>query len=165
MDQETKQLVQERYQELPQILQNALLRPTLTSSIRLIAEKHHLPTEKASLLEDEVVLTLLAFEPLTRFDERIMAELLIPGSVAASVARDLDEMIFTEVREDLTEITKEHEEHDKMEEKEMNSSVDVVPSRSAITPMPPVVPQTPAPSPVAQMPRYVKDDPYRESPK
>jgi len=164
MEDETKKLIAEQYQELPPKLQELLMKPVLTSTIRVIAEKHHLSVDKAVMLENEVVLTLLAFESLESFDERIMAELLIPGSVATSIERDLNEMVFGEVREELDALL---EEQERLETTETESLVDDEPSRPVIAAEPSTLPTSPtaAPNPVAQMPRYVKDDPYRESPK
>lgn len=171
MDQEIKKLVVERYEVLPQKIQEFLLKPTLTSSIRIVAQKHNLPEAKATTLENEVVMTLLGFEPLESFDERIMKELLIPGSVAASIERDLKETVFHEVEDELLRIEKEQKEYDKQLEKEgQKPQIAQAPAFKTIAIEEKALPpQEPAPlpsyaKPLTEAPRYTSEDPYRERP-
>lgn len=167
MDPEIQQMLEERIALLPQRLREYILRPSTKGAIRVIAEKHHITGEKFILFENEVMLVLLGFESLESFDEHIMAELLIPGSAAASIERDLTEMVFTEVRGELEAMAREQEAAEQALEK------DPAWSNTSSPTAPPIVPlisksqpsSTPISKPVADMPRYVKDDPYREPPK
>lgn len=161
MTEEVAQLVKDRFKELPEKLQGALLKPSLRTSIGVVSDKHHLPSDKASALENEVVLTLLALEPLEQFDERIMAELLIPGSLAASITRDLSGLIFSEVEPELRQLSEAQEDAGNEEPKELS---DINSATRVPTPVQQVVQRASAP-PLTDMPRYVKDDPYREPPK
>lgn len=154
MEPDIQDIISARYDELPPKLKVLVLKPTLTPTIRIIAEKHHLPEDKITALENEVMLVLLAFEEVGGFDERIVAELLIPGSLATSITRDLDTMVFAEVQGELTTIYRERAEYEK-------THPTVTPPQT-FTHVPD--PATPAPTtkPLTEAPRYTTQDPYRE---
>lgn len=165
MDPEIQTMLDERFAILPPQLREFIRRPTTTASIRIIGEKHNLTGDKFITFENEVMLTLLAFEPLEQFDERLMAELLIPGSLAASIAKDLNDMVFAEVRGELQEIAKAQEEAGRTEEKGLGIADTVVPPPVVERTSPQQLQDTAPAKPLTDMPRYVKNDPYRESPK
>ncbi len=154
MESTTQDIISARYDELPPKLKALVVKPTLAPTIRIIAEKHHLPEDKIIALENEVMLVLLAFEEVGDFDEHIVAELLIPGSLATSIARDLDTMVFAEVLDELTTIYKERAEYEK------THPTVTPPQTFAHIPDP----ATPAPTakPLTEAPRYTTQDPYRE---
>jgi len=153
MEPDIQDIISARYEELPPKLRALVVKPTLAPTIRIIAEKHHLPEDKITTLENEVMLVLLAFEEVRGFDERIVAELLIPGSLATSITRDLDTMVFAEVLDELTGIYKERADYEK-------AHPTVTPPQT-FAPMPEVAP-TPTTKPLTEAPRYTTQDPYRE---
>lgn len=170
MEIKTKEYLVERYSVLTPKLKALVDKPNLADTIRIIAEKHHLPEEKIISLENEVMMVLLAFEDLSGFDERLVSELLIPGSVATSISRDIDTMIFKEVDDELTQIYRDREQFEK-------DHPELVPPSSPATRLPEAPPirtlyeqshpptlTTPPqpPRPVAETPRY-GEDPYRET--
>lgn len=166
MNNETTQLIAGRWEQLPARIQSLLLSETLLPSIRIIAEKHHLPDDKAIALEREVLLTLLAFETLNQFDEHLMAELLIPGSLASSIMRDIDTMIFAQVRPELDLLILEQETAEEQEKVSEPLEVsDTATTTSDAAPEQPLYEPPRTVRPVSDMPRYVKEDPYRESPR
>lgn len=179
MDQTLRTLVLERYENLPERIQSLIVKPQTETAVRIIAEKHHLPEDKTQLLVDLVTLILLTFEKSVSFEERIVEELLIPGSVAASIARDIESTIFSEVRDELETIYKERAQYEKEmaeEERVQNPQTTTqelqerelpVTQRTYQQPIEETPPEPPA------TPRYVQHltntprydaDPYREKP-
>ena len=169
MEPTIEKLLEVRYGELPPRIRAYLSRPLLITSLRIIAEKHHLPEDRAKTLENEVMLVLLAFTTMDTFEETLVRELLIPGSVAASIARDVNEMIFAEVRPDLEEIYRQREGYEKSQgggSAQGGATPAPVAPRPASTfirpaaPSEPPVIQPPRP-PLTDVPKY-SSDPYRE---
>lgn len=91
---------------LPQTLRDHAMRASVPPLIGIIAQKHILPPEKALGLENEIFFVLMGLEPVTHFEEGIVKELLIPGSVAKSIATDINASIFTEVAGELDALAK-----------------------------------------------------------
>ncbi len=165
MEPDIQALIDERYAELPERLRGFIRQPSVHAAIRIVGEKHNLPAEKASVFENEVMLTLMGFEPVERLDERIMAELLIPGSAAASMARDIDAMVFSEVRTELAELADRY-----FNEDASPAETPIVVAATPARPEPPAyehdAPEVPLyGKPITDMPRYVTEDPYREPPR
>ncbi len=165
--------LRERFESLPEKLQNLIMRPSLSSSVHVIAEKHRLPEDKAGILREMVTLALLTFEDVNRFEERIMEELLIPGSVALSIARDIDTTIFVEVREEMRQVWDERKVYEASLPKgtaPVAKSIPVFEKRiiegGAPVPTSSTTPLYQPPSyakPLTNMPQYT-EDPYREKP-
>ncbi len=159
MDTEFKNMVVGRYETLPERLQSLIVKPEVSALIQIIGDKHHLPADKSLLLADIVMLTLLTFEGLGTFEERLVEELLIPGSVAESITRDIESAIFTEVKMDLDQLWEERELH----EKELGLQK---PAKDSYKPSGKEPLAEPLPSykkPLTEIPTY-KEDPYREIP-
>jgi hypothetical protein len=174
MDPQFITLLRERFESLPEKLQNLIMRPSLASSVQIVAEKHRLPEDKAGILREMVTLTLLTFEDSNRFEERIMEELLIPGSVATSIARDIDTTIFVEAREEMKQAWNERKAHEASLPKEtmpVAKSTPVFQKRlieeaTPVSASPLATHQYQPPSytkPLTNMPQYT-EDPYREKP-
>lgn len=173
MDEQTNKIIQERYNLLPQKIQEFILKEQVVSSIQIIGEKYRLPPDKVTVLENEIIMTLLALEPIAGFDERIMAELLIPGSLATSIERDVKKLIFLEVEQELLVLEKEYAENEKKIAAESPSAPNIPLSpvfKERITgkdtvpePKPTNTETVPSYSkPMTDIPRYVSSDPYRE---
>lgn len=160
MDKATEAIFKKRVTDMPESVQLLLVRPTFDSSIRVIAEKHRLPEEKLESYETLIILVLLAFEDMGDFEELLMRELLIPGSVAASIVHDIENTIFAEVRSDLLKIYAEREKYEKeLAQQELGKPTQ---KPSGKEPLPEPLPSYK--KPLTETPTY-KEDPYREIPR
>lgn len=113
MDTEITKLMTHRLGELPQKVQELLLAPRFQSSVRVVAEKYNLQDEKRVLLENDVALVLLAFGSRSDLEENLTKELLVSSSIAANIAHDINEMIFSEVETELSEIERQWDDNEK----------------------------------------------------
>ena len=153
MDQDIDKIIAERYNGLPEKMQVFLVKPTVRSSIKIIGEKHHLPPDKLVRLENKTMLVLLAFEHKNTFEERLIEHLLVPGSVAASIARDIDTTVFSEIKDELDAIYADRAKADN-EESHKEYVRDTAPAYRETLGEPPVVPPPSYSQPLTNTDRY-----------
>lgn len=188
---EYEQAIAERFEALPEVVQNAILSADMETRLRELSDKHQLHVDKWSALQDEVMLALLGIRPAEDLQKHIRESADIPDEVASALAADISQIIFEPIREEL-ERELEHPEAKKEERSEIeearaklleSSAARNVPSvePSASIPAPILAATPPAPQPVQKAVRGpasgayksgeasavrkdVRDDPYREVP-
>lgn len=188
---EYEQAIAERFEALPEVVQNAILSADMEARLRELSEKHQLHVDKWGALQDEVMLALLGVRPAEDLQKNIREHADIPDEVAPALAADISQTIFEPIREEL-ERELEHPEARKEERSEIeearaklleSSVARNVPSVESIEPVPaPIVAATPPPPPPVQKVvrgpasgayksgeasaarKDVRDDPYREVP-
>ncbi|MFA6797180.1 MAG: hypothetical protein WCR40_00490 [Candidatus Paceibacterota bacterium] len=119
MDEETKQLIAEQMQVIPEDLRKAITSVDYPKKLQTIFTKNKLLIDQASNLETETTLTLLGLEPLTDYIDNLARELSIDRNRAVEIASDVDELIFQNVRESLKKISEETPE-DESDQEEPN---------------------------------------------
>ena len=178
---ELNEKVRERFKELPKVVQDAITSADVEKHLRALADTNKLHLDQWQLLENEVLLTLLGYQPTEELADNLKADLEISMDVAIALANDISRIVFEPIREEL-----ERElEHPAAKTEEV-SDVDVAHSemleKASLSTTSSVVPATPPPpSPSAKAERgpasgaykpgetsttrkTVDDDPYREPP-
>jgi len=93
--------IQERFQQLPKVVQDAITSADIEQHLRQLAERHRLHLDQWERLENEVMLALLGFQPMDDLAKNIGREVSVDPSTAASLATDISAIVFQPVREEL----------------------------------------------------------------
>jgi len=109
--------IQERFNQLPQTLQDVILSGTFQQGIMSVAQKHNLHIDQTGKLENETMLVVLGIEPPDAFGENLMRELDIDEEKATTLVTDLNNEVFLKLRSHM-------EEHSYEEEQETPTSND-----------------------------------------
>ena len=172
-----------RFMELPKVLQDAITSTDIQKQLRALADTNKLHLDQWQLLENEVMLTLLGFQPPEELADNLKADLNIPEELSLTLAANISHIVFEPVRAEL-ERQLEHpdakpEEVSAVEgaRKQILSEAGAAPAAAA--PVLPATPPAPAPegtvtrAPVSEAykagetsaaRKSVHDDPYRETP-
>lgn len=186
MDSEEKQLneqIQERFKMLPKVVQSAITSADVEKHLRDLANTSKLHLDQWETLENQVMLTLLGFQPIEELERNIKGEVGVDDELAKTLAEGISKIVFEPIRVEL--------------ERELSTATSSVPAEDTgataqapavvpeATPQPPVAVQTvtpatpPAPAPegkavrasiseayktgeASTARRNVEDDPYRE---
>ncbi len=104
MDPEEKELdekLQVRFKELPKVLQDAITSADIEKRLRELADTHKLHLDQWQLLENEVMLALLGFQPTEDLAKNIKSEVGTSGEIADILAADISRIVFEPIRQEL----------------------------------------------------------------
>lgn len=122
MDEETKKIIADQMEILPEDVKKAILSVDYSAQLQEVVKRNHLLIDQAGSLETETTLTLLGLEPIADYVENISRELALPREKALIVAHDVDELIFKNIRESLQTMNNEAlAEEQEIMERENNS--------------------------------------------
>lgn len=111
MNEDIIKKLSERLNELPKMLQEAVLAPELAQKIQKIGSANGLSEQKIQGVEDEIVFVLLVYREYPDFPSRILALLENQVEIARNVTNAITEQVFTpEVRGVLDAIYAERNE-------------------------------------------------------
>jgi hypothetical protein len=159
MDTEQQNLdkqMQERFAQLPKVVQQAITSADVQKHLRELADAHKLHLDQWAILENEVMLALLGFEPVEALASNIEKEVHVDASTAQSLARDISQIVFIPVRKQL-EAELQHPDsvtaHDTTAQTAPQAAATSTPAQFAgpaqTTPQP-VVTQVPAPMAISE---------------
>ena len=177
----------ERMKQLPKVVQDAINSADVQKRLRELADRHKLHLDQWELLENEVKLALLGFEPAEDLEKNIKSEVGVSDEVAKSLMEDISTIVFEPIREELERSldnpqAKEGQMTDVEKLGAQAIAAEKVTVVAPVIPVAPVVPATPPGAPpgekVARAPvseaykageastarKSVHDDPYREPP-
>jgi len=101
MDPETQKLIEERFAELPETIQNALLSADVEKQLQGMAKSHELHLDQWESLEREVMLTLLGFKEVRDIENNLRTEVGATEEQAKALTADINSVIFEPVRQEL----------------------------------------------------------------
>lgn len=104
MDPEDKQLddaMKERFKRLPKAVQDAITSADVEKHLRELATTHKLHLDQWATLENEVMLALLGFEPVTDLAKNIQSEVGVDTAMATAIAADVSKIVFEPIRGEL----------------------------------------------------------------
>lgn len=93
--------MQERFKQLPPVVQAAITSADVQKHLRELADSHQLHLDQWTLLENEVMLALLGFEPVGDLGKNIQSEVGVTSEVAQSLAADISTIVFGPIRQEL----------------------------------------------------------------
>ena len=158
-EQDLKEQIQERFKQLPKVIQDAATSADVEKRLRILADTHQLHVDQWQLLENNVMLTLVGFQPMEELAENIRSDLGIREEAAERLAADVSKIVFEPIRQEMErelghpdakakemsdiEVAREHilTEHEAPGFGQQALEEEVPVSRSA-----PAVPQTPPPA-------------------
>jgi len=101
MADDQKDQIEQRLDELPENIRNAVLSAETGKHIREIGQRHNLHIDQLGKLEDETMLVMLGFFDPDAFNIQLEEQLLISVQDAAAVAKDVSDEIFMPIRDSL----------------------------------------------------------------
>jgi hypothetical protein len=104
MDTDNKEIndkLQERFAQLPKVIQDAITSAEVEKHLRSLAETHKLHLDQWTALENEVMLTLLGFQKAEDLTESIRSQVGMPAEAAAALAEGISKAVFEPIRGEL----------------------------------------------------------------
>lgn len=93
--------LKERFRALPKVVQNAITSADVQKEMRTLADGHKLHLDQWQLLENDVMLTLLGFQPTEELPHHLKTDLDISLEMATSLADGVSRIVFQPIREQL----------------------------------------------------------------
>jgi len=103
-DQEDKELAekfQQRFAELPKVVQDAITSADIEQQLRKLADTNKLHLDQWVALENEVMLALYGFQPAEDLQKNIKSEINISDETALALATDISRIVFEPIRQEL----------------------------------------------------------------
>ncbi len=96
--------IMKRYLELPADVQNALFAKKTSDTILEVGKKHSITIEKIGELADETGLVMLGITPPGEYIKNLVRRLDVEQEKARAIAEDINQKVFSPVRESLKKI-------------------------------------------------------------
>lgn len=109
MNDDLKQQLSDRFQQLPPLLKEAIVSSDLPIKIKEIVAKNHLLLDQAAALEGEIMVVLFGLSTPQKLQQVLISELHLGPEQAQSVLADINQNIFFKVREYMVEKTETDE--------------------------------------------------------
>jgi len=177
-DDNLEQAITKRIKELPVVLQHSIANADIAKNLRSLAELYKLHLDQWDVLENEVMLALLGFQPIEKLRENIEHEVGVPADVGAKLTSDISRLVFEPIRAELERELADSEQRTENREQTFGEGEQKIESsEQRPTPVVPATPPPPAPtgtavrapiseSYAAQEPSHtrkvIEGDPYRE---
>lgn len=137
MDEKYKKIIEEKFDELPPEVKQAILSKNYEEILVNAQKKYTLSITQLSLLERETSMVLLGLMSPNQYSNELATQLLIPKDKAQELVTELNETLFKPIRTQLKEIYDD-------EESPMDINVDTRPAVKQI-PEPVTKPETTTP--------------------
>lgn len=98
MGDELAKKVQERFQELPKTVQEAIQSAGFDEKVREVAERHALHIDQTGVLGDETTMVMLGFTNPEDFADVLVEQLHLTKQQAEDIARDINASLFLPIR-------------------------------------------------------------------
>lgn len=100
-DTDLDEQINQRFSELPQVVQDAITSADIEKQLRALADVHKLHLDQWDKLENEVMLTLLGFQDPKELSTNIQKQVGLDPENAAAMARDISHIVFEPIRAEL----------------------------------------------------------------
>ena len=111
----TDQQIDQRYDDLPEDLKDAIFSVDTTSLVNMIGKKHGLAIDKIGDLANETGMVMLGVTHPNEFVANLAERLEADKEKARAIAQEINEQIFKKVRESLRKIHNLREEEEERE--------------------------------------------------
>lgn len=98
-----KQLT-ERFASLPKVVQDAITSADVQKHMRDLAETHKLHIDQWQVLENNVMLTLLGFQPVAELPHHLQKDLSITPELATELTNSISNIVFAPIRGELEQM-------------------------------------------------------------
>jgi hypothetical protein len=99
MDEKTTKLIKERFESLPEAVQEVILSSNYENSLLEIGQQYQLNVEQLGKLEQETTITMMGIDPLADFETRLTRELNIDKEKGSLIIKDINEKVFLRIRD------------------------------------------------------------------
>jgi hypothetical protein len=113
MGNETEKIIAEQLKIIPKELRDAISSVDYAEKLQTIVRNNKLMIDQAGKLEQETTLVLLGLEPLDDYINNLKKNIGLSDEQTTTVAHDINELIFKNVRESLRKISEGMKEADK----------------------------------------------------
>lgn len=101
MSDRIQQLIKEQFDSLPPIIQETITNSHWEDKLRVIVEKHKLHIDQGTDIENQTLLTMLGFEDSEDYVKNLESHADLSTEQAIQVAKDVEEQIFSLIRNKL----------------------------------------------------------------
>jgi hypothetical protein len=101
MDEDIKKDIHARMAQLPKVVQDAINSADTEKHLRELSESYKLHLDQWQVLQNEVMLTLLAFQEPDDLAKNIKDEVGVSDEIATALAADISRIVFEPIREEL----------------------------------------------------------------
>jgi hypothetical protein len=118
MDEETTKIIKERFDSLPQSVQDVIVSSNYEEALLEIAKNYNLTAGQIDILARETTLIMMGLAPLQDFQNTLTQELKIGKEKGEKIVTDINEKVFLNIRELLKIMntpTEEEEEEENVE--------------------------------------------------
>jgi hypothetical protein len=109
MEQDSQKIIEDRFKELPETIREVITESGWEKSIRSIVSKHNLRIDQGAVIEHETLLIMLGFETPEDYLNNLINEAEIDPKTAGLISQDVNEQIFSLIREKIIAKTEEVE--------------------------------------------------------
>jgi hypothetical protein len=102
--------IQDRFNELPKVVQDIILNSGWEKTTRHIVEKYNLRIDQGAVIEEETMFVMFGFDEADKFTENIMREAKIDRELAEKITEEINNDVFKLITEKLVETTTENED-------------------------------------------------------
>jgi len=99
MDDNTTKIIKDKFNSLPESIQEIILSTHYQDTLIEIAKKYQLNIEKLGILERETTLVMMGLTPTKNFEHELTRELSIDEEKGSLIVKDINEEIFLKIRE------------------------------------------------------------------
>jgi hypothetical protein len=126
MDDNTTKIIKERFDSLPESIQEVILSSNYEETLLEIGKQYNLRVDQLDILERETTLVMMGLTPTKNFETELIRELHLDNLRGSQIVKDINEKVFLKIRELLKlmntpageepslEKTEEEKEHDIM---------------------------------------------------
>lgn len=87
-----------RFATLPKVVQDAITSADVQKHMRDLAQSHKLHVDEWQVLENNVMLTLLGFQPVAEMATHLEKSLNVTAEVAADLSQSISDIVFKPIR-------------------------------------------------------------------
>ncbi len=99
MDENTKKIIKERFDDLPKSIQEIILSSNYQETLIELGKKYQLNVEQLSVLEMETTLVMMGLTPTEKFEAELTRELNVDKLKGNQITQEVNEKIFLKIRE------------------------------------------------------------------
>jgi len=99
MDENTTKIIKERFDALPESVQEVILSSNYQNTLIQIGQQFNLNVEQLGKLEVETTMTMMALVPMADFETELTHELGIDKEKGIQIVRDINEKVFLKIRD------------------------------------------------------------------
>jgi hypothetical protein len=123
MDENTTKIIKEKFDALPESVQEVILSSDYQDTLIKIGQQYNLNVEQIGILERETTLTMMGLTSMNNFEIELTRELNIDKEKGAQIVKEIDEKVFLKIRDLLKLMNTPAGEDPKIEEETTETPV------------------------------------------